>query len=76
MITAKFMNRRGAGCTRIVKTAAEAEKILRGGYGALEATLETEDGTVIGERRRQDFEDGRFRWFWTFDQSYFDNGTA
>ena len=73
MIVAKIMNRKGAGCTRTVPTAAEAEKIMRGGYGALEATLETDDGTVIGERRRQDMDDRRSRWFWSFDKTYFDN---
>lgn len=72
MIRAYFTNRSGAGCVRTVETAQEAEKIMRGGYGATEARLEDESGEIIGERVQDDGTHGvRGKWFWWFDQDAF-----
>lgn len=72
MITAYYGTRKGGSGVRPIKDAAEAEKILRGGYGATHVRLEASDGTLIGERRRTDYpDDRRVRWFWSFDEDAF-----
>jgi len=66
-IRAYFTNRKGAGCSRSVLTAKEAEKILKGGYNALEVTLRTDDDEVVGWRVKRDG-----RWLWSYDATYFE----
>jgi hypothetical protein len=66
MIRAYYMTRRGAGGVRPIKTAAEAEKILRGGYSATTVRLEDETGELVGQRWQD-----RGRWLWFYDKDYF-----
>jgi hypothetical protein len=71
-VTAYYTDRRGAGCVRTIADAAEAEKLLRGGYGALAVRLENETGEVVGTRERQyGMDDRRTKWFWWFDKDAF-----
>lgn len=75
-VRAYFTDRRGAGVIKMVPTMAEAEKICRGAYGALEVEFKTPDGELIGTReriRRGDREDGRRKWTWAFWKDAFDN---
>lgn len=70
-VRAYYGTRRGGSGVRPIKTAAEAEKILRGGYGATNVRLEDEaTGEIVGQRTKQVM-DGRMRWFWFYDQGYF-----
>lgn len=69
-VTAYYMTKRGAGCVRLVHNAEEAEKILRGGYGATTARLETANGGIVGMRFRES-DAGKMRWFWFYDKDYF-----
>lgn len=66
MIRAYYGTRRGGSAVRPIKTAADAEKILRGGYGATSVRLEDENGDLVGQRWKD-----RGRWLWFFDQDYF-----
>lgn len=67
-ITARYMTRRGAGVCRTVNSAAEVEKILKGGYSALSVTIETDTGELVGKRWR---EPGERKWLWFYDQDFF-----
>lgn len=71
MIRAYYMNRDGAGVVRTVESAVEAEKILRGGYGAKAVTLRNDDDEIVGERAKMVI-DGREQWFWTYDADAFE----
>lgn len=76
-IYANFRKRNGAGCSYPVKTAEEAEKILKGGYTAQEVVIVIyPEGTVIGRRWRATGEqdDKRLRWLWFYDRDYFEGG--
>ena len=71
-IKAFYVNRKGANVMRTVANAAEAEKILTGGYGAMEARLEDEDGTIVGKREKSDYiDDQRCKWIWWFERDVF-----
>ena len=70
MVTAYYRTRKGAGGVRQIKTAAEAEKILKGGYSATTVRLEDEDGMIVGERWKLDKWNGG-RWTWFYDADYF-----
>lgn len=70
MVRAYYTRRDGAGVVRTVESAAEAEKILQGGYNAMAVTLRDEDDEIVGERCRMVI-DGVDRWWWTYDQDAF-----
>src|SRR5690606_29678228 len=74
MIKAFYTDRRGAGCVRTINSAEEAEKILKGGYGATEVRLENEDGEVVGERTKAHALTlrGNGKYFWWFWNDLFD----
>ena len=68
-LQARFMNRRGAGCGRSITSIAELEKILKGGYAALEVTVTNENGEEVAWREQHDgrCDDRRVRWLWSYD---------
>ena len=70
VITAYYGTRRGGSGVRKIKDSAEAEKILRGGYGASNVRLEDESGEVVGIREQCDSLD-RGKWIWWFDVDAF-----
>lgn len=72
IITAYYSTRRGGCGVRKIKDAAEAEKILRGGYGATTVRLEDEDGNIIGIRELSNYLD-RGKWLWWFDKDAFND---
>lgn len=70
--TAYYTDRRGAGCTRKITTAAECEKLLSGGYGCVTGRVEHDDtGEIVGVRERQYGLDGNRKYFWSYDPDYF-----
>jgi hypothetical protein len=62
-VMAYYGTRRGGSAGRTIRTEAEAEKILKGGYGATHVRLE-KSGEVIGERWQLD---GKWLWFYEPD---------
>jgi hypothetical protein len=64
-----YTDRRGAGCMRVIRSATEAEKLLRGGFGAREARIENSAGELIGQRWRAtgETDDRRIKWIWSYD---------
>jgi hypothetical protein len=71
--TAYYTTRKGGSAVRSIKTAAEAEKLLSGGYGCVTGRIEhNETGEVVGVRERQyGLGDGRRKYFWSYDPDYF-----
>ena len=69
-IKAYYSTRRGGSGVRPIRTAAEAEKILKGGYDASSVRLENEAGVVIGQRWKM-AERGRDRWYWSYEPDAF-----
>ena len=70
MIRAYYGLKRGGSGGRSIKDAAEAEKILKGGYGVTTVRLEDESGELVGQRWRHT-EGSKTRWLWFYDQDYF-----
>ncbi len=70
MIKAYYGLRNGGSGGRPIKDAAEAEKILKGGYGVTSVRLEDENGELVGQRWRH-YEGKRVLWLWFYDQTYF-----
>jgi hypothetical protein len=66
-VMAYYGTRNGGSGVRTIEDAAEAEKILKGGYKATEVRLVDESGEEVGWRQRQD--DGR--WMWCYDLDAF-----
>lgn len=69
MIRAYYGTRKGGSGMRTIADAAEAEKILRGGYGATTVRLVDENGDTVGERGLS--EARGYKWFWWFDADAF-----
>jgi hypothetical protein len=65
-VMAYYGTRRGGSGGRTVKTAEEAEKILRGGYGVTNVRLVDHNGDEVGGRWKREG-----RWFWFYDQDAF-----
>lgn len=70
MIKAYYSTRKGGSGVRAIKDAAEAEKILRGGYSATTVRLEDAEGNTVGVREESNYLD-RGKWLWWFDQDAF-----
>lgn len=69
-VTAYYGLRRGGSGGRTVRTAAEAEKILKGGYGVTTVRLVNDQGEVVGQRWK-DTEHRRPRWYWFYEADAF-----
>lgn len=69
-VMAYYGTRRGGSGGRPVSTAADAEKILKGGYGVTNVRLETPNGGIVG-MRFWEYVDGKWQWIWFYDQDYF-----
>jgi hypothetical protein len=65
-LTVRYRNKRGAGCMATITSRAEAEKILKGERGEMEATITNAAGATIGERVS---ESGKWQWY--LDLDYF-----
>lgn len=66
-VTATFRTRTGGSGVRTVRSAQEAGKIVRGGYGIRTATLRDGD-LVIGKREFGHPIEGKYCWW--FDAEY------
>jgi hypothetical protein len=70
--TAYYRNRKGASCIRRISNAAEAEKLLSGGYQCVQARIvHDESGAIVGRRYREHGLDRNLKYIWFFDASYF-----
>jgi hypothetical protein len=69
-IKAYYGTRKGGSGCRPIRSAEEAEKILRGGYNATTVRLVDKDGNIVGKRERTDQLD-RGKWLWWFDHEAF-----
>jgi hypothetical protein len=69
-IKAYYGLRSGGSGGRPITTAAEAEKILKGGYGVTNVRLENEQGDMVGQRWK-DCEHRRPRWYWFYEKDAF-----
>lgn len=69
-VQAYYGLRKGGSGGRTVSTAAEAEKILRGGYGVTNVVMRDQDDEIVGERVWRDI-DGRMQWWWYYDRDAF-----
>jgi hypothetical protein len=70
VIQAYYGTRKGGSGVRTIRTAEEAEKILKGGYSVTTVRLmDSESGALVGERWEQ--REGRTKWMWFYDQDYF-----
>lgn len=70
VIQAYYGTRRGGSGVRTIHSAAEAEKILKGGYGATTVRLEdSETGALVVQRWRNEGDyDTKAKWLWFYDQ--------
>lgn len=67
---AYFETRRGGSGVRPLRSQAEVEMILQGGYGVTTVRIENDQGDVIGQRERLEggADDRRIRWNWSYDK--------
>lgn len=71
-IKAYYTDRKGASCMRVITNDAEAEKIMRGGYGARDVMLMNDAGDIVGRRYREDgLDDRRMKYTWWFERDLF-----
>jgi hypothetical protein len=64
-VMARYRTRKGGSGMRPVYSAAEAEKILKGGYSITTAYLEC-GIYLVGMREKRDG-----KWWWFYDKDYF-----
>lgn len=66
-VRAYYSTRRGGSGCRNIRSAAEAEHILRGGYGVTNVRLEDDNGTCVGMR----WEQANGQWAWFYEEDVF-----